>query len=97
MKKINIYRICEYFYNYFSSIGENIMNTIHDSSNNDFKLLIYKLYSFYFIPITNSEIINVTNSMNSKVSMDVNNYDMLLIKQIINYIIYPIIYLILIL
>ena len=74
---------CEYFNNYFSNIGENIVNTIHNSSNNDLKLLIYNPYSFYFIPITNSEIINVTNSMTSKVSMDVNNYDMSLIKQII--------------
>ena len=56
------------------------MNTIHNNSNNDLKLLIYNPYSFYFIPITNSEIINVTNSMKSKVSMDVNNYDMSLIK-----------------
>ena len=69
------------------------MNTIvfiHNSSNNDLKLLIYNPYSFYFIPITNSEIINVTNSMKSKVSMDVNNYDMSLIKQIISCILYPI-------
>ena len=42
----------------------------------------------YFIPIINSEIMNVTNSMKSKVSM--NNYDMSLIKQIINCILYPI-------
>ena len=56
------------------------MNTIHNNSKNDLKLLIYNPYSFYFIPITNSEIINVTNSMKSKVSMDVNNYDMSLIK-----------------
>ena len=66
------------------------MNTIHNSSNNDLKLLIYNPYSFYFIPITNSEIINVTNSMKSKVSIDVNNYDKSLIKQIINCILYPI-------
>ena len=79
----------EYFNNYFSNIGENIVNTIHNS-NNDLKLLIYNQYSFYFIPINNSEIINVTNSMKSKVSMDVNNYYMSLIKQIINCILYPI-------
>ena len=66
------------------------MNTIHNSNNNDLKLLIHNPYSFYFIPIINSEIINVTNSMKSKVSLDVNNYDMSLIKQSINCILYPI-------
>ena len=70
------------------------MNTIHNSSNNDLQLLIYNPYSFYCIPITNSEISNATN-MKSKVSMDVNNYDMSLIKfyqslKVINCILYPI-------
>ena len=31
---------CEYFNNYFSNISENIVNTIHNISNNDLKLLI---------------------------------------------------------
>ena len=62
------------------------MNIIHNNSNNDLQLLIYNPYNFYFIPITNREIINVTNNMKSKVSMDANNYDMSLIKQVTFYI-----------
>ena len=64
------------------------MNTIYNKRNNYLKLLIYNPYNFYFIPITNSKLINVNNIIKSKVSMYVNNYDMTLIKQIINCILY---------
>ena len=45
--------------------------------------------SFYFLPITNNEIINVEDSMKSKNSKDINNYNMYLIKEIIYEILTP--------
>ena len=45
--------------------------------------------SFYFLPITNNEIINVEDSMKSKNSKDINNFNMYLIKEIIYEILTP--------
>ena len=54
------------------------------SEKNSFKQFLTN-YSkhFYILPITNNEIINITDSMKSKNSKDINNYNMYLIKEII--------------
>ena len=38
------------------------------------------ILNFLFLPITNNEILNVADSMKSKNSKDINNYNMYLIK-----------------
>ena len=45
--------------------------------------------SFYFLPITNDDIINVEDSMKSKNSKDINNHNMYLIKELIYEILTP--------
>ena len=42
--------------------------------------------SVYCLPIDNDEIIRVTKDIKSKISLDINNHDMTLIKDIIQYI-----------
>ena len=49
--------------------------------------------SFYFLPITDKEIINITLNMKSKSSKDINSWDMKLIKLLINSIAKPLEYL----
>ena len=49
--------------------------------------------SFYFLPITNNEIINVADSLKSKNSKDINNCNMYLIKENICKILIPLIHL----
>ena len=48
--------------------------------NGSKQFLINYSKSFYFLPITNNEIINVEDSMKSKNSKDINNCNMYLIK-----------------
>ena len=75
------------FNEYFSSIGSKINNSINNINKNDFKeLLSNNCNSFYFLPIDNDEIIKVTKVIKSKRSLDINNHDMTLIKDIIKYI-----------
>ena len=81
---------CNAFNEYFSSIGSKINNSINNINKNDFKeFLSNNFNSFYFLPIDNDEIIKVTKDIKSKRSLDINNHDMTLIKDIIQYILEP--------
>ena len=82
---------CNCFNKYFATIGKTINNAIEISSEKySFKQFLTNYSkSFYFLPITNNEIINVADSMKSKNSKDINNYNMYLIKEIIYEILIP--------
>ena len=84
------YEQCNAFNEYFSSIGSKINNSINNINKNDFKEFVSNNFnSFYFLPIDNDEIIKVTKDSKSKRSLDINNHDMTLIKDIIQYILEP--------
>ena len=76
------YEQCNAFNEYFSSIGSKINNSINNIGYINFN-------SFYFLPIDNDEIIKVNKDIKSKRSLDINNHDMTLIKDIIQYILEP--------
>ena len=81
------YEQCNSFNEYFSSIGSKINDSINNINKNDFKEFVSNnVNSFYFLPNDNDEIIKVTKYIKSKRSLDINNYDMTLIKDIIQYI-----------
>ena len=64
------------------------------TNDNDFRYFLNSIEnSFYFLPITDKEIINITLNMKSKSSKDINNWDMKLIKLLINSIAKPLEYL----
>ena len=84
------YEECNAFNEYFSSIGSKINNSINNINKNDFKEFVSNNFnSFYFLPIDDDEIIKVTKDIKSKRSLDINNHDMTLIKDIIQYILEP--------
>ena len=86
---------CNCFNKYFSTIGKIINNSIEFSSEkNGFKQFLTN-YSkhFYFLPITNNEIINIADSMKSKNSKDINNCNMYFLKEILYEILIPLIHL----
>ena len=77
-------------YDIIMSIGSKINNSINNINKNDFKEFVSNNFnSFYFLPIDNDEIIKVTKDIKSKRSLDINNHDMTLIKDIIQYILEP--------
>ena len=77
----------------------NDNNTLTNDNNNitnynDFRSFLNSIENiFYFLPITNKEIIYTTLNMKSKSSKDINNWDMTLIKLLINSIAKPLEYL----
>ena len=81
------YEQCNAFNEYFSRIGSKINNSINNINKNDFKVFVSNNFNnFYFLPIDNDEIIKVTKDIKLKRSLDINNHDMTLIKDIIQYI-----------
>ena len=87
------YTYCIYIYIYIVYIYYNITND-NITNDNDFRYFLNSIEnSFYFLPITDKEIINITLNMKSKSSKDINNWDMKLIKLLINSIAKPLEYL----